>query len=420
MGRKADHKKKMYTIRTNVKSLSIKCYDEQLPDGWETVKKMIKALPKEYHVIAIRHDRDYNADDIWEPSVEKPHYHIIWRTTKKVSEHVSTVLNKLGVKYRPGIDDNLWKEHGVEGISDFGNLATYLTHDTKQAILDGKTHYEFTELVSNLSIEEIKNVRDGYVRVSAPTGKIGMQEMKELDEQARKIGYELKDFVDWYSSLDFSVRAHSKMNVIEKSYYLGVRQRIEENNEVNRLCIYIQGDKNVGKTYAAIHAFDGMKVLTVGGGGTGKFDTLSPATNAIIIDDDKAPNLLNMTDNYMCQVFRRNRNNPYWCGEFYVVTSNLPFRQWLEECGITTSKYDRTCAKDTEHYRAMLSRFYVCHIENKGGVNVLVCDSVSKRGTSEEQKARKGKFINFRNIFNKLLSTYVPETIKVDYTDVND
>lgn len=417
--RKANTTRRTLTMRSSVKTLSMKFYDEQLPKGWETVKEIIKAFPKEYHVIAIRHDKDYNQDDIWGPSAEKPHYHIIWRTTCKTPSHVSTILNQFGVKYRPGLDDTLWEKHGVETVGDFGAMATYLTHDTEQAMLDGKAHYELSELVSNLSLEEIKQARDGYIRVSTSSNKVDMKEWVKLDEKAFQLGYELKDYQEWQMKLSFPVRSNSKVNALEKSYHNGVLKRVGENESLNRLCIFVQGPKNVGKTYASVEALKGLKILKIGGGGSGKFDKLSPSTNAIVVDDDKCPNLLNMSDNYMCQAYRRGSNNQYWCGQYFIVTSNLTFKEWLEESGIQTSKYVGRTTIPSEQYRAMQSRFYICHIENKGGVNTLICDSVSDRGTFEDQTERKAKYIEFRDKYNESLRSYVPDLIKVDYSDIN-
>lgn len=69
-----------YYLRSNVRTLAIKCYEEQMPEGWESVKIKIKQIDKKYLiVIAIKHDRDPDGDNFWAPSTEKPHYHIIVR-----------------------------------------------------------------------------------------------------------------------------------------------------------------------------------------------------------------------------------------------------------------------------------------------------------------------------------------------------
>ena len=80
MTRKKEKQKRMLTMRSSVKTLAIKCYEEQMPDGWEAVKERIKKYPKDsLQILGICHYKDPATDDIWEPSMEKPHYHIIVR-----------------------------------------------------------------------------------------------------------------------------------------------------------------------------------------------------------------------------------------------------------------------------------------------------------------------------------------------------
>ena len=47
MTRKKEKQKRMLTMRSSVKTLAIKCYEEQMPDGWEAVKERIKKYPKD-------------------------------------------------------------------------------------------------------------------------------------------------------------------------------------------------------------------------------------------------------------------------------------------------------------------------------------------------------------------------------------
>ena len=177
-----------------MRTLSIKCYDEQLMGTWEEASERIRNIDSQmYQVIAIRHDRDYDHNDIWEASAEKPHYHIIMRVTGRNAISISAWLRMVGIEYRKELDDALWDNRGVEGTRNFASAAMYLTHETDQAIRDGKTRYELSELVSNLTLEEIKKVREGYIRVANASRKVDMQEMSELDQMAYKAGYDLQD-----------------------------------------------------------------------------------------------------------------------------------------------------------------------------------------------------------------------------------
>ncbi len=162
----------------------MKCYEEQMPYGWDYVCSVIRATsPDDFQVIAICHCRCTYADEghFWKPAIEKWHYHIILRCTdSKKRIRVKQLLECLGVKYRPGLDDELWANHGVETVGDFAGYATYLTHETETAIKEGKELYRMDELVSNLTIEEIKKIRDGYLRVSESTSCGQIMVLKQL------------------------------------------------------------------------------------------------------------------------------------------------------------------------------------------------------------------------------------------------
>ena len=409
-------------LHSKVYSFAIKCYEDQMPFGLEHVINAIKNVDSRiYHILAILHYRDLVTDGIWALAYEKPHIHIIIRcvdTKKRV--RVSTIMNMLGIYFRPGVDDLLWKNRGVETVGKFSEYAVYLTHETPQAISDGKELYDITEIISNLSPDEIERVREGYVRVKESAKKVSQDELVALDKEAFDMGYNMKNFDEWYMSQPFQVRSNAKMKTIRESYDMGIHKRVEEQSEVLRLCVFIQGASNTGKTYASTHAFDGYRVLHVGGGRTGKFDRLRPDHEVIIVDDDTCPSLLNMTDNTICYAYKRNKGNPPWSGQYFIVTSNLSFEEWLEASGIKTRKnINGYNAPYTEHYNAMLSRFFVCRLErDENGVNHLACTSVSTRGDVYEQLERGKMFMDFKERFDNIISTYVPSDNYVDFGSI--
>lgn len=421
---------------SKVNTLAIKCYAEQLPEdpvnypgmtGEEILYLNIRATdPKLAQVIAIKHDRDIVTDGIWLSSVVKPHYHILVRLTDDNKRmRVKRILEGLHIVFRPGIDDNLIMNHGLETIGKFAGYCLYLTHETDEAIADAKELYDMSELISNLSIDEIKQVREGYIRVSEKR-KITNEELIALDKEAFQMGYELKNFDDWYGGQPFNVRSHAKMKTIKESYMRGAEKRLDEDDTVLRLSVYIQGAGNLGKTYTSIKALkeNGIdNVYTVGGGNTGKFDKLRCDHSAIVIDDDVCPNLLNMSDNKMCHAYRRGSNNPIWTGSHFIVTYNEDFEQYAKDCGVKVwETYDDNGIENIRHtkaYWALLSRFFVCTIvTDSNGVSRLKCVKVSQRGAEEEQKERLEMFIKFRDKFNELIKDYQPKNINVDYSSV--
>ena len=398
---------KILHLDSKVNALAIKCYDEQLVKDWDYTVELIRNIDKtDYYVEGICHDRDTYAEagSFWKSAYEKRHYHILFKCKnskgKKSRIRVRQVMEMLGIAFRQQIDDELWRHHGVETIrQSFAGYSLYLTHDTHEAIADGKEQYDLDEVKSNLTMEELEQIRDGYIRLADPDKKVTVKDMEELDIIAYNLGKDLKDFSSWYDSLDFKYRSHSKITTVIESYSRGVKNRIKEDKGVLRLCVFVQGQPNTGKTYAALHALDGKRIHTVEGGGTGKFDALRADHEAIIISDDTCPNLLNMSDNYICMAYRRGSNNPAWAGNYFIVTSNMDFVDWVRDCGV----------KKQDHIDALKSRFFICEIEKKDDEKPLRLLSASTRGTEEERSKRMDMFMEFQNKYNSIMSAYVPE-----------
>lgn len=438
-------------VNSKVNSLALKFYDEQLPgtnsaydpNGFlvqhdpNATPGFIAAIkatnPKDFQVLAIRHDRDEVTDGIWAVAKVKPHWHVIVRLTDQSKRiRVRQILAGLRIVYRQGLDDELWKEHGVETIGNFAGYAVYLTHETAEAIRDAKEKYDISEIISNLTPEEIQQVRDGYIRVSEKR-KLTQEDLIALDKEAYDRGYALKTLEDWFADQPFSVRSAAKIKVITDHYYHGVEARIREHVEVNRVCIYIQGAPNRGKTYAAEHALlaMGLNVYHVQGGGTGKFDGLTAAHEAILIDDDTCPNLLNMTDDYICQAYKRGRNNPPWTGRLFVVTSNLSFYDWLEASGmhiyrrgkggdVVGDAYGNPLLTDRgrAHGPAMRSRFFLMHVEtDDDGASHLELDlgQETLRGSIKCRQAKIDMAADFLDRFNAIIRGYRPKQLTPDW-----
>lgn len=383
------------------RTLAAKFYEEQMPLGIDYVINQIKSFdPKKVQILFIIHDKDEVGDDIWVPSIEKRHGHLIARAVTDGDRFgVIGFLKALGIHYRPGLDDKLWKNNGVETVGNFAGYALYLTHETEEAIRDAKHKYDITEIHSNLTIEEIKQVREGYIRVSEKR-KVTMDELVALDKEAYDYGYNLKDYEDFYNCQPFSVRSNPHMKTVRENYEAGLADRVKElNSELfPRCCIFITGDSNTGKTYAAIRAIESMGLTYIKPAeGSGKFDKLRPSTGAIVIDDSTCPNLLNMSDDHVCYAYKRGQGSPAWCGKYLIVTSNLEFEEWLGQCGISKN----------EHISACYTRFIICHIEeNSIGRKHLVIDKADLRGDGTMLKKKYEMYINFQSRFDDVIGDY--------------
>lgn len=423
-GRPAKGMPKTLSIASKFSTLAVKFYAEQLENGDEQLfYDRVRQIDKNrFYVMAIKHDEDEETDGVWDVAKEKPHYHLIIKARDSHDRpRVKDMLSKLGIIFRPGIDDTLLENRALETVGNYSAYALYITHDTPQARLDNKCPYDVKRIVSNLTPDEVKQIRDGFSRTHE-NRKLTPDELAELDSAAYELGKRLGDFDKWYDALTFFERSNAKMRTIKESYYRGVENRLRENNFLLRCCIYIRGDGNTGKTFTSEKAMKdmGRAVLSVGGGGSGKFDNLLPSHGCILVDDDICPNLLNMADNKICHAYRRNKDNPVWAGDYLIITSNLSFEDFCERCGL---KVKDLKGNYTKQYDALKTRFFFCEMkrDTDGGLR-LVCRQPSTRGTETEQEQRGAMFREFWQTFNELIKDYKPNHIAVvfDFVEPDD
>lgn len=402
--KKGEHR--VLSISSTVYAVAFKFYDEQLPDygGFEKLKNRVKSYPRTDKsglgtpliIEGIRHDRDARCDDFWDEALEKPHYHVIARcTTRNQRVHVGTILNALGIVYRKGIDDALIEHHGIETVSDFNEYTMYLTHETPRSEEDGKALYGVSDIFTNLSEDELTQVRQGYAQLHHGNSRVDFDDLCKLNDDAYKLGKALGDWDAWLGSQPFAVQAHSKLRAIRESYNRGLAERLQDRTSCTllRMAIFITGGAGQGKTFSSTHALRDcglQSVVEIAGQKTGKYDSVRSSTQGIIVDDDSLEEPLVMADNYICLCYRRNSDNRPWAGTYLVVTSNLSFEHWAATCGIQTRDYNNC---KTEQYRALLSRYFVCHVDDDGR---LFCENACTRGTPEEQAKRFENFTRFR------------------------
>ncbi|WP_022765855.1 hypothetical protein [Butyrivibrio sp. XPD2006] len=403
-------KKTSYTMRSSLRTISVKCYAEQLGlpetatylDIIHKIQKIIPFISRDFIVFAIVHYKDTLGDNIWLPANEKPHVHIWAKKRDNQPIHISQWLSLFDVTYRKDIDDDLFKNHGVEPCKTMIGCAMYATHDTEEAIKDGKEQYDISEVIMNISLDEFLSLRKGYEQ-GLSTGKLSLEQLVVLDDAAFQLGYELKDWEEWYGNLSFAQRKLTSMKTIKESYYRGLHKRYNENRYINRLSIFIQGAPGIGKSFYSDNLPHSLAVTS---GKTGKYDDLQPSTEVISISDYTSEALLSMADNYICRAYVRNKNNAYWCGKLFVVTSNVSFEEWVRDCG------------GNPENSAFIDRFYVCHVDAEGH---LICTHASKRGTSEEQKERLERFLEFKKGFEASLKQFADKKANdkpVDYSAI--
>ena len=383
-------------LNKNVKTLAVMFYDEQLCIKPEELYSRVTNLPLDNAEVAvIEHDKE-----------KKKHYHLgvrLMGKDKKNGKHIKTLLNYFGICFR-NPEDNSLIARAIDTINDYQSYLLYLLHMTANAKLKGKKQYNIGDIVTNIPPDTMQMYLEGDVGKNVSIQKI----LEELDRMAYELGYNFNDIDEILAAQPLDIRSKtSKIKAIKETYQRGIDKRIQEDNTIIRTCIFIQGAKDMGKTYSSSIALQKMgyqNILRPSGGKTGMFDELKATTDAIIIDDDKLDNALNICDNKICRVYRRNSNNPVFTGDMVIITSNYSYDDWASRCGYSGREIE-----------AIRSRLYVTYVHN----SQLICTSPSKRGTEEEQMIRKEKYLEFKRYFTESIESY-HNIGKIDYSDINN
>lgn len=417
-GGKKGKKKKILTVESSVRTLNIKIYDEQIMGRFSNLyiwAEFIKTLPINQtglKIVAMIHDKDFKTDDPFAPTGDKRHAQIVVKTANGKPTKVGTILNTLGIYFRPDKDKKLWEGSGVETCIHYQNSVLYLIHGTKKAISDGKYFYDPKTLITNMCEKELQEI---LKQANHSQNAKSDDTYRNLEFQAYNWGYYLRDWEEFLSSLDYTIRKKTvDMNLVETAYYKGANARLELHEEVNKKCIFIQGAANTGKTYAVKKALKQLdkKTIVIDGGGTGLMDNLLLSHQAIVVNDYKLPNLINMSDNIMSRVYRRNSNNPIFTGDYLVITANKSLQEYAQELGY----------KD-ENVRAIMSRFYECIVQPcpiNPEVNWVKPIRLSTRGTKDFLLKKHQDVERFLSIVNDIMMDYYPEqqgAIEYDLSD---
>lgn len=451
-----------YTMESTMRSVSIKIYDEQIVLGMGSaadkatidnlranLKASIDALPtdkqgnkpqaaidalREHYesqlrpiadkyvplfftqiqsidntkmeVAGICHDRDHLTNDFFLPALEKRHYHILGFAVGDYGYKLRSWLNTLGIAF-DNETDSIFKS--IETVSHKCEMLRYLTHDTEEAIKDGKYHYTDDELITNLDTDTLNRYRSRFF--SLTTKALSFGEISELADNFYNLGYSAQSFDNSYNALAAHLRLDKNLkSMLRDTYQQGLVDNVNNDPEIDRLCIYIEGQGNTSKSYSAFHACKELygSVFTVDGGRTGSFDDYQIDTQSLVVNDYFLPNILNVCDNKKAKLYRRNKNNPYCLARVVVVTGNKPFSQWLSDCNIS----------DSSQAQAMGTRFFICRMEQCGEYHQarLVRMPKTVRGDYEAKVLR---FLTFIETFNRIAATYRPMAIPELSADIN-
>lgn len=356
---------------------------------------------RHWEVEAICHDKDEvaNPNDMFAPGIIKPHFHVIIRDSNGNRFFVETVLKALGLNYQKD-DSKLFYEHGCTTVANFNAYSMYLTHETVQAQKDGKELYDLSEVMTNMSLDELKDVRAGYSRLQAKS-KLTESDWNDLADYVAKLGDEMKDFEAWAKkSLSFVQRTSKKFKDLQVLYNQHLLDAVEKSPDLIRCCILISGRQNDGKSYTARHALQKMgETVYNARSSTGKYDGLSSRATAMIFDDRKMTDALNVTDNRATVLHSRGTGNDRpWLGKYVVITTNLQPDAFFSGQVMYASQIS-----------AIKSRFYTTSLMYDGsGRGRLVLLEPSTRGTKEDIAKRNQLYTDFADHFNDLIKDYTP------------
>lgn len=398
----------------------------------DTLKAIAENTPPEkYRVHGAVHYADKVASSdagFWVPSIEKPHAHLlIWLPSKNGAGNRSdavplkTILNYLsqfGLVYRPDYDTDLLLNHGVEKVDlrqkRHFNAIVYHTHETDDAQADGKHRYERSEMFTNLSPDELNSIYDYYF---SSISKAGKHDAEYYEREAYELGFntimtntERRTFDDWFYKIPFKQRSESFRRQWERAYIYGQKSAIEDpaHKKQIRCFIFLNGGPDAGKTHTTQLTLTKLvgSTYSVSSGKTGKLDNLDPTHKAIDVSDNSIPDLLALADNVTVPAYRRQSSNPYFTGQYLVVSFNGTLDAYLDRfySDICTDA-DRLNPEGTR--AAFHSRCFECVLQD----NKIHCVSPSVRGTESDIRARISLFMDFVDEFERQIQTYNPSSI---------
>lgn len=375
-----------------------------LIENFGTNYEIVSSRDKHKHhwqVEGICHDRDEvaNEDDMFEPSIVKPHFHILIRDANKNRFLVKTALNVLKLNYARE-DSSLFYNQGATTISDFNAYSVYLTHETEQAIADGKELYDLSEVMTNMSLQELTDVRAGYNRLQSKS-KLSEKDWNKLADYVAELGDKMEDFQIWADqTLTFSQQANTKFVKLQQVYNSHLLNAVEQSPDLIRCCILLSGKYNDGKSYTSRHALRDLgEVVYNARSSSGKYDGLTSRSTAMLFDDRKMTDALNVTDNRATVLHSRGTGNDRaWLGKYVVITTNLSADEFFDEQVPNSAQVD-----------ALKSRFYITQMgydDNDVGYIKLV--QPSTRGSRKDIEQRNKLYMSFADRFNTLIKNYHP------------
>lgn len=365
-----------------------------------------------YFVAAILHDKDVFIEDFWTTEPETDHIHIVVLGTLMPSGQrrtfvIKDVLEMLRISFDKEADKGILDFGAIEVCKYIEESVKYLTHGTPASEIDGKYPYDHDEVKTN-DREQYTDFINSVKQASAKA-RLKAEDAIAYVPLFRKAGLELMSFRDafrfaglsdwlWY----YCLGKNSIMNVFKAAYEEGLDATIA-NNHVDRICLYIYGAHEIGKTTAVQRLCETLGIskdqIFIAADGYGKYDGLTPQHEVLLADDVSLQNMLTLADERVAKLSQRNKGYSVFAGSFVIATSNVKPEEFFHK-----NKEDKHgnvlvdkngVPRVSELYEARISRFAIIKANDDG---TLTFERPITRGTRNnsafEKKAIVKKLID--------------------------
>lgn len=382
-----------------------------------------------YYIMLIKHDRDYHKNDIWNPELEKPHYHIAARTMPCPGQRIRQIQlsnwleNIICIRFRQGIDDNLMKRAGVDVCRNYNDCCQYLLHNTEASINDGKSPYHKDELVTNMTSEFRDQLLLGMHRIDAGLSKLSIADWERLERSLYDYGLTGGKFKDWFKTQSFSIRSsmisgREKAKVCYQAYYDGIMEYTSK-HKLNfvRHAIYIEGSYAAGKSVTSRLALNALgrsddDIFEVGKG-TAKFDAYDEQS-VMICDDRGLSDIRKVCESSVTRLYKRGRGEALWRGDIVIITSNIDFREFCIQytLGCKDVAFNSLSESDKESVLATESRFSYFRCDSSND-NMIYLKKLSNRELGRKRIEQAKFCFDFLNAYNSARRAFLDKQLVV-------
>lgn len=291
------NKPRQLTLSSSSKTVCVKFYEEQLTIAEDDFIQRIENTNTDYIVIAIKHNK-----------CKKDHWHmIIKKRDRNAQMYCNSILKKFGIFFRPELDDVLLGNRALETAGNVSRYVTYILHKTDEAQKLQKVPYEKSDLITNISNDEVQVILDGY------TSKAKKLTVEECQESARRAGEKLEDFEDFLTKLNYKGMSVSLENKLRRCHEVEVKKRMSKGEYVNRLAITIVSDNYYKTIWALAKTFEDKKTVFAKSYDMKDGDKLHVDTEVLIVESTRFSRL----EYQSRKMVYIDKIGP-WIGEYYI------------------------------------------------------------------------------------------------------